>query len=143
MGVKMKFNDYSISSDQNRVLKRALFCEKNINNVKKYLMEAIKEPNKAVLISEIPELSIRSKQVDKSVLNIDFCLGQNKLVEMAAIAHNRDKKHFPYIINTPTSPICVSEWNAICAIQTPYKLFHAVNRFRAELCFAFFDIKNA
>ncbi|WP_318475979.1 hypothetical protein [Photobacterium leiognathi] len=139
----MKFNDYSISSDHNRVLKRTLFCEKDINNVKKYLIEAIKEPNKAVVIPEIPNLTIKSKQVDKSVLNIDFCLGQNKLVEMAAIAHNRDKKHFPYIINTPTSPVCVSEWNAFCAIQTPYKLFHAVNRFRAELCFAFFDIRLA
>lgn len=143
MGVKMKFNDYSISSDHNRVLKRALFCEKNINNVKKYLMEAINEPNKAVLISEIPELSIRSKQVDKSVLNIFFYFGQNKLLEMAAIANNRDKKYFPYIINTPTSPICISEWNAFYVIQTPYKLFHEINKFRAELCFAFFDIKNA
>ena len=116
----MKFNDYCISSDNNRVIQRKMFDEERINNVKKYLLVAIKDPSQNVDIDEIPNLSIRSKQVDKSVLNIDFCLGQNKLVEMAVIAYNRDKKYFPYIINTPSSPICISEWNAFYAIQTPY-----------------------
>lgn len=143
MDVNMKFNDYSISSDHNRVLQRKLFSENSINSVREYLIAAINEPNKCIQITEIPELTIRSKQVDKSVLNIFFCLGQNNLLEMAAIATNKDKTHFPYITNTPKSPICVTQWNAFYAIQTPYKLFHAINKFRAELCFAFFDIKNA
>lgn len=134
------FNDYSLTSNHNCILKRINFSENNIVIAKKYIIKALSK--KTTTIKEIPLLSIFIEEVSPPIMNIILYIGDDKLVEIAFITENKNKETLPYRASILTVPLCVSEWNTLKVVQTDINLLLSVNTFRAEMCFAFFDLYN-